>query len=124
MLIVQSRVPLAQLWQRHLQRSGADVWLATCEDEAFELLAEESFQVIILDLVLDKGSALSVSDMAQFRQPEARIIFVTNSGFFSDGSIFNLCANACAYLPSTTSPDDLTTMVHHYARASSNARAG
>lgn len=123
-MIVESRVPLAQLWQRHLQRSGAQVWLAASEDEAFELLATERFQVIILDVVLEQGSALSVSDMAQFRQPEARIIFVTNTGFFSDGSIFNLCANACAYLPSTTSPDDLTSMVHHYARTQVGARAG
>ncbi|SMX40515.1 response regulator transcription factor [Maliponia aquimaris] len=123
-LIVESRVPLAQLWQRHLHRSGAQVWLAASEDEAFELLAIERFQVIILDVVLEDGSALSVADVAQYRQPEARIIFVTNSGFFSDGSIFNLCANACAYLPSTTPPDDLTSMVHHYARAPLNAPAG
>lgn len=123
-MIVESRVPLAQLWQSHLHRSGARVWLAATEDEAFELLAEERFEVIILDVVLEGGCALAVSDMAQYRQPQARIIFVTNTGFFSDGSIFNLCANACAYLPSTTPPDDLTTMVHHYARPPHRATAG
>ena len=122
-MIVESRVPLAQLWQRHLRRSGAQVWLASSEEEAHDLLASQQFEVIILDVVLEEGSALTVSDMAQFRQPQARIIFVTNTGFFSDGSIFNLCANACAYLPSTTPPDDLTTMVHHYARTSVSARA-
>lgn len=119
-MIVQSCLPLAQLWQGHLQRSGARVWLAASEDEAFDLLAAERFNVIILDLVLQEGSALAVADMAQFRQPEARVIFVTNTRFFSDGSIFNLCANACAYLPSTTPPDDLTTLVQHYGRMSTS----
>ncbi|WP_323769704.1 response regulator transcription factor [Antarctobacter sp.] len=116
-LIVESSKPLAQLWQRHLQRSGADVWTAYTQDSAFEMLETQSFQVIILDVVVEDNSALAISDIAQFRQPEARVIFVTNTNFFSDGSIFNLCANACAYLPCTTPPDDLTNMVHHYARA-------
>ncbi|BBU54576.1 response regulator [Mameliella alba] len=116
-LIVENSEPLAQLWQRHIQRGGARVWTASTEEAAFDLLAAQSFDIIILDVVLEGGNALAVSDLAQFRQPEARIIFVTNTTFFSDGSIFNLCANACAFLPSSTSPDDLATMVRHYARA-------
>ena len=116
-LIVESSKPLAQLWQRHLHRSGAQVWTANEQEAALALLETQTFQVIILDVVLEDGSALAVADVAQYRQPKARIIFVTNSSFFSDGSIFNLCANACAYLPCTTAPDDLTNMVHHYARA-------
>ena len=115
-LIVETRRPLAKLWQQHLMRSGVNAWVATTQEEAFDLLAVHSFQVIILDLMLNEGSAFAVSDMAQYRQPGARIIFVTNTAFFSDGSIFNICANACAYLPSSTPPHDLTTMVQHYAR--------
>lgn len=115
-LIVESREALAQLWRSHLQRSGANVWVAATQEAAIELLSNHSFEVIILDVVLDDGNALTVADIAQFRQPDSRIIFVTNSSFFSDGSIFNLCANACAYLPSSTAPDDLATMVEHYAR--------
>lgn len=116
-LIVESSDPLAQLWRRHLSRSGAEVSIAATQEAAFEMLERKTFQVIILDVVLEEGCALAVSDVAQFRQPKARIIFVTNTSFFSDGSIFNLCANACAYLPCATPPDDLTNMVHHYARA-------
>jgi DNA-binding NtrC family response regulator len=116
-LIVESSAPLAELWQSHLQRNGAEVWVALSQEAAFELLAIQKFEVIILDVVLKDGHALSVSDMAHFRQPEARIIFVTNTTFFSDGSIFNICPNACAYLPSSTPPRDLASMVQHYARA-------
>ncbi|KUF11311.1 response regulator [Pseudoponticoccus marisrubri] len=116
-LIVESSAPLAQLWQGHLKRMGARVSLARAQNDAVAALAREDFDVIILDLVLDEGSALAVSDIAQYRQPEARVIFVTNTSFFSDGSIFRHCANACAFLPSSTAPSDLATMVEHYARA-------
>jgi len=48
------------------------------------------FDVIVLDLALEEGSALAVADFASYRHPDARVIFVTNASFFSDGSIF-LC---------------------------------
>lgn len=115
-LIVEARAPLARLWQRHLERSGASVFLASGQDAAVEWLTCEQLDMIVLNVMLRDGSALAVSDVAQFRQPSARIIFVTDSTFFSDGSIFTLCANACAYVPSGTRPDDLTSMVHHYAQ--------
>lgn len=116
-LIVESRAELASLWSRHLERLGALVWHALDEDAATALLETTLFQAIVLDLVLDRGSALSVADIAQFRQPEARVIFVTNTSFFSDGSIFRHCANACAFMPSATAPADLAAVVEHYGQA-------
>lgn len=113
-LIVESRAELAHLWQRHLERLNMQVACALSQDEAIEYLAESSIDIIILDLVLDEGSALAVSDYANYRQPEARVIFVTNTTFFSDGSIFSHCANARAFLPSSTPPEDLAVMVEHY----------
>lgn len=117
-LIVESRRALAQLWKRHVLRLGAHVTLAATQSEAIACLADQEFEVVILDLVLGEGSALAVSDFASYRWPKARVIFVTNTTFFSDGSIFQHCANACAYMPSATKPEDLAAMVEHYARAS------
>lgn len=114
-LIVESKTALAQLWCRHLERLGAQVFIASTQDEATNLIAEHDFEVIVLDLVLPSGSALAVSDFANYRRPNARVVFVTNTSFFSDGSIFRHCANACAFLPSTTPPKDLATMIDHYA---------
>jgi len=64
--------------------------------------------------VLENGSALAVADYANYRQPDARVIFVTNTSFFSDGSIFAHSANARAFVPSGTPPEDLAAMVEHY----------
>lgn len=113
-LIVESRPELSLLWQLHLERQGYAVSQATDQDDAVSYLAERDVDIILLDLVLMQGSALAVADFASYRQPNARVIFVTNTTFFSDGSIFNHASNACAFLPSGIPPEDLAAMVAHY----------
>lgn len=117
-LIVESRADLGAAWQRYLQSLGMGVTLVGDQAEAIEHLSHNAPQVIILDLVLDEGSALAISDFASFRCPNARVIFVTNTSFFSDGSIFSHAQNACAFVQSATPPEDLAAMVEHYALAS------
>lgn len=117
-LIVESQMELGTLWASCLERQGMVVNLACDQEEAFEELRKRSFDMIILDLVLADGQALSIADYASYRRPDARIIFVTNTSFFSDGSIFQLSSNACAFVQSATPPEDLAAMVQHYATAS------
>ncbi|WP_146346174.1 response regulator transcription factor [Falsiphaeobacter marinintestinus] len=114
-LIVESSPDLGSLWQRHLERQGADVRLARTQEDAILALYGTDFDILVLDLVLEQGSALAVADFASYRRPEARVIFVTNTTFFSDGSIFAHSPNACAYVQSGTPPEDLAAMVEHYA---------
>jgi DNA-binding NtrC family response regulator len=114
-LIVESKPELGMLWQRHLERMGATVTLAQSQEAAILALCGSDFNIIVLDLVLDQGSALAVSDFASYRRPDTRVIFVTNTSFFSDGSIFAHSPNACAYVQSGTPPEDLAAMVEHYA---------
>lgn len=114
-LIVESVPELAGLWARHLERQSMVVAVASGQDDAIALLSKQTIDIIILDLVIDEGSALAIADYANYRQPEARVIFVTNTSFFSDGSIFNHSANARAFVPSGTPPEDLAAMVAHYS---------
>lgn len=116
-LIVQNNAKLGQMWQRHLRRHEHVADIALDQDTAIEKLSERNYPIIILDVVLGDGSAIAVADYASYRHPDARVIFVTNTSFFSDGSIFQLCSNACAFVPSATQPEDLTAMVEHYAKA-------
>lgn len=116
-MIVESKLELGSLWQRHLQRLGAEVTLVTSQEAAISALCASDFRIIVLDLVLDQGSALAVADFASYRRPDARVIFVTNTSFFSDGSIFAHSSNACAFVQSATPPEDLAAMVEHYAAA-------
>ncbi|NCO87654.1 MAG: response regulator [Rhodobacterales bacterium] len=116
-LIVESKLELAALWQRHLARQGCEVVVATSVDAAVLSMSEVAHDVIILDLILEGGSALAVADYAQYRLPEASVIFVTDTTFFSDGSIFSVSPNARALVRTSTPPEDLAAMVDHYGRA-------
>ncbi|MBE1285883.1 MAG: response regulator [Rhodobacteraceae bacterium] len=114
-LIVESNPDLGGLWKRHLERQGAVVTLVPSQEAAIHALYGDDYDIIVLDLVLESGSALAVADFASYRRPDARVIFVTNTSFFSDGSIFAHSPNACAFVQSGTLPEDLAAMVEHYA---------
>jgi DNA-binding NtrC family response regulator len=114
-LIVESKRHLAELWRRALERLGAHVDIASSQDQAADMAAAETCHIVVLDLILDEGSAFAVADFMNYRQPDAQVIFVTNTSFFSDGSIFQLFSNACAYVQSETAPDDLAAIIEHYA---------
>ncbi len=114
-LIVEENPNLGGLWTRALERGGAQVSCVQSQSCAIEILRERRFDVIVVDLVLHDGGAIGVSDFVNYRWPETQVIFVTNTRFFSDGSIFQLCSNACAFVQSATPPDDLAAMVEHYA---------
>lgn len=118
-LIVESNPDLGKVWAGSVQRLGVDVLVATSEADAIEQMQETDVNVIILDLVLDSGSAFAIADFASYRYPEAKVIFVTNTTFFSDGSIFRHIPNACAFVQTETPPDDIAALVEHYGDAGS-----
>ncbi|MEL6684684.1 MAG: hypothetical protein AAFN63_04480 [Pseudomonadota bacterium] len=89
--------------------------LVNSAEAALLAIEETEFDVVVLDLVLAEGSAFAVADLVRFRQPDANVVFVTDTTFFSDGSIFNHAANARALIETTTPPKDLAAIVHHYA---------
>jgi DNA-binding NtrC family response regulator len=113
-LIVEGQSELAEIWQQHLERLGMTVIRARGQTDGMAYLSSDEIDIIILNLVLQDGSALAVADYASYRLPEARVIFVTNTSFFSDGSIFSLVSNACAFVRTGTPPADLAALVEHY----------
>lgn len=84
---------------------------------ALEALGETRCDLMVLDLILTRSSAFAIADEAERRFPGVPILFVSKTSFFSDGSVFGLCANARAFVSADTPPDDLTAMVEHYARS-------
>ena len=117
-LIVENNQDLGGIWKKHLERQDAEVQLETCEEAAVRFLTNNAVDVIVLNLDLDQGGALTVADFAAYRRPEAKVVFVTASNFFSDGSIFAHSANACACLPAQSPPEDLATLVTYHGRNS------
>jgi len=123
-LIVQSKTDLAILWQRHLERMGATVQRAETEAHAITLIEENGFDVIVLDVLVRDGSALAIADVAYFRSPAAKVVFVTDTTFFSDGSIFKMIPNARGCVGGDIAPSDLADMVEHYGNRSKRRVCG
>lgn len=115
-LIVEPDPGLSNIWKQHLERSGCEVIAVFTEDDAIDVIRDQEIAVILLDVVLDGGSAFAVADFAAYRQPDVNVIFVTDTTFFSDGSIFNLSSNARAMIQSATPPGDITELVKHYGQ--------
>ena len=113
-LMVEDQPGLATLWSASLRRQGANVTIATSQDEAIGYLHRLEPDVLILSLRLANGSPLAVADYASYRHPDTKIIPVTSESFFSDGSVFAHVPNTCTTLASTARPDDMAAIVAHY----------
>lgn len=113
-LIVESNPNLGRIWQRHFERQSVEALLAFDYDTALALLHEETIDLVVLDLVLSDDSSIAIADYVNYRYPDAPVIFVSGSSFFSDGSIFQHVPNARAMVNKDVEPDDLMAMVEHY----------
>jgi len=117
-LIVENGCGLGQVWADHVGRLGCDVVLAHTQLDAETLLREQEFDVLVINLNLhaSAGDASAIADYANFRRPEAKVVFVTSNSFFSDGSIFRYMPNACAMVQANTQPSDIAALVEYHAR--------
>ncbi len=113
-LIVESNRDLGTVWKNHLVRQGFSVDLVDNDTDAIRHIRWARPEIIVLNLVLTSGNALAIADFAAYRSPKTQVVLVTKAGFFSDGSVFALAANACAYVPEAVPPDDLAAIVEHY----------
>lgn len=114
-LIVECQAELAALWARPLVKWGHNVTIAVDQAAAAQHLCKTTFDVIILDLNLNEGSALAVADFANYRQPHAKVLAVSADRYFADGSIFSHLGNAQALLPRDTPAQDLGALAEYYA---------
>lgn len=117
-LIVESNRGLGWLWAEHVRKLGANVVLVQTQAQAEEKLREFDFDVLVVNLNLDPeaGDATALADYAGYRRPNVKVVCVTSSGFFSDGSIFEFMPNACAIIPKSSQPADLAAVVEYHAR--------
>lgn len=121
-LILEPIPELGALWAKMLARQGVAAVVVSDEDAAIAHLGANTVDVIVADLDLPGAGAMAVADYAAYRHPAARVIFVTASSFFSDGSIFAHSPNACAFLPAQTAPEDIAAVVEFHARRHGSAR--
>ena len=113
-LIVEPSRELGGIWSRHLERMGSTVTLVHDQEAAIDVLRRDDVQVIVLNLLPEEGSAFAIADYASVSRPDAKVVFVTSTTFFSDGSIFRHVPNARGFLGASTPPEDLAAMVDYW----------
>lgn len=116
-LILAENPNLANVWARHLERQKHAVIVTSEETEAIETIRDNDISVIVLDLMLQSGSAFSVADYVSYRSPSTKIVFVTKTRFFSDGSLFKHVPNTAAIIQENAPPSDLAEIVAYHGRA-------
>lgn len=90
---------------------------ANSQAQAVAMMFELSPAVVLIDLGLTDGSPLAVADFASYRHPDARVIFLSDTAMFSDGSIFNHCANVHAHIAHGMAEPDMIALVAHHVDA-------
>lgn len=116
-LIVETNLELAKLWASHLLRQQIDVECACDAAHAIDLLECQRFDVVVLNAAFDDRKSIALADYVAFRLPQARVVFVTASTFFSDGSIFNLTTNAHACVSADIPSEDLVNVIAFHGAA-------
>lgn len=91
--------------------------MADSQAQAVAMMFEISPSVVLIDLGLTDGSPLAVADFASYRHPDARVIFVSDTAMFSDGSLFAHHPNVHAHIPMGMSEPDVVALVAHHAQA-------
>jgi len=84
---------IVRVWRafgRVIWSSSETTWAVVhSQTDAANYRLIRSIDVIVLDLNLEIGSAIAIADYASDRWSSARVMLVSNSTFFSGGSIFN-----------------------------------
>lgn len=110
LLIWHGTVETSTRWQNAFEGRGHHVWRARCVDEAVELLRSEPFDLLIFDLEVQGESGLTVALMAEFHQPEARAILVSEQNAQLQQDLFARLGNLRAVQGASTTPDDLVAI--------------
>lgn len=113
-LIVENNPVLGSLWRSHIRRQGQRCELVCSQSAAIEALQASKVAVVIVNLRLEDGSTLAITDYISYRYPEIKVIAVTSDGFFSDGSVFNVISNATAMIKEETDPEDVAALVEYH----------
>ena len=80
LLIVEDEDLLCLSLQNGLQKSGYEVRRAACAEEAFQLMGEQVFDLMLLDIQLPGMNGLEILDRVKAEQPQLPVIMMTAYG--------------------------------------------
>lgn len=109
-LIVDDEAAILFTMEAMLQRRGHSVTAAASGEEALQLIAQSSFDLLLLDLKMPGMSGLDVAYRAREIQPEVSILFLTGSSPI-EGAVDDLDLHHFDYVIKTAAPQDVLARV-------------
>ncbi|WP_147104035.1 response regulator [Tateyamaria sp. syn59] len=117
-LVLEDDPGLQFTFSEALEDAGHEVHIASDNEEAMNELRRCNPDVLLLDLMVDGGLSTDVANYAGYSAPDAEVIYVTGSGLFAKGELFNMTQNARMVLRKPVDLRELITMVGHVAPGS------
>jgi DNA-binding NtrC family response regulator len=105
-LIVDDDKAFLQIIAERIQKRGMEVSTAESAAAALQLLEEQSYDAVILDLMMPETGGIEAFKIIQERQPEIQVIFVSGHPSVSKG-IEAMKDGAMGFLPKPIYINDL-----------------
>jgi len=103
-LVVDDEAAIRLTMDMLLRRHGYTVTTAASGEEALALIAQQPFDLLLLDLKMPGLSGLEVAERAQKMQPATAILILTGSSAI-EGALGEPGVGEFSYLIKTTSPE-------------------
>ncbi|WP_299693105.1 response regulator [uncultured Tateyamaria sp.] len=121
-LVLEDDAGLRFAFSEALENAGHSVLPAGDPDSAIAHLKRQVPDVLLLDLMIGNSYSTDVANYAAFAVPDAHVIYVTGSGLFPKGELFDMCRNARLILRKPVDLQELTDLVSHICPATPTAK--
>ena len=115
-LIVDDDKAFLQILAERMQNRGMEVSTAESAAEALKMLEKESYDAVLLDLMMPEMGGIEALQIMRKKQPEIQVIFVTGHPSVSKG-VEAIKLGAMDFIPKPVDMSELTEKIQH-AKAS------
>jgi len=115
-LIVDDDKAFLQILSERMQNRGMEVSTAESAAEALKMLEKESYDAVLLDLMMPEMGGIEALQIMRKKQPEIQVIFVTGHPSVSKG-VEAMKLGAMDFIPKPVDMSELTEKIQH-AKAS------
>jgi DNA-binding NtrC family response regulator len=110
-LIVDDDKAFLQILAERMQNRGMQVSTAESAAEALQLLEKESYDAVLLDLMMPEMGGIEALQIMRKKQPEIQVIFVTGHPSVSKG-VEAIKLGAMDFIPKPVDMNELTEKIH------------
>src|SRR3954468_5314930 len=121
-LVVDDDEPHAEAVAESLERVGYECVVATGGKPALRLIEEQTFDIILTDLIMDGVGGLEVLSKAKRELPDAEVVILTGHGTIKT-AVTAMQAGAAQYLTKPLDINELRTVVDKASQSQRLARS-